>query len=161
MYICIIMSTRCEPYFGATVEAVQCLTYQTEWNVRTCQKREKTCSCFGMCGRKNFFTLSPSYAQSHKNREKSLCPTVLQLRGVISTRWGKNITPGFQYTTKFIETDFVEESRQKMQRSEEDHVFGEEGFDRKEYVSNTANKRCSRQMLQLRCSSSYSIKFYT
>ena len=42
--------------------------------------------------RKNFFTLSPSYAQSPKNREKSLCPTVLQLRWVISTWWDENMT---------------------------------------------------------------------
>ena len=39
--------------------------------------------------------------------------------------------------------------------------FREGCFDRKEYVSNTANKRCSRQVLQLRCSLWYSIKFYT
>ena len=48
--------------------------------------------CFGVCGRKNFFTLSPSYKQSPKNREKSLCPTVLQLRWVISTLWDENMT---------------------------------------------------------------------
>ena len=39
--------------------------------------------------------------------------------------------------------------------------FREGCFDRKECISNTANKRCSRQVLQLRCSSWYSIKFYT
>ena len=33
--------------------------------------------CVGVCRRKNFFRLSPSYVQSPKNRENSLCPTVL------------------------------------------------------------------------------------
>ena len=55
----------------------------------------------------------------------------------------------FQHVKRYIGTDFVEESRQKMQRSEEEHCFREGCFDRKEYISNTANKRCSRQVLQL------------
>ena len=55
------------------------------------QKRQNIFS-FGVCGRRNFFMLSPSYAQSPKNREKSLCPTVLQLRWVISTWRDKNMT---------------------------------------------------------------------
>ena len=66
-----------------------------------------------------------------------------------------------QHVTRYIGTDFVEESRQKMQRSEKEHCFREGCFDRKEYISNTVNKRCSRQVFQLRCSSWYSIKFYT
>ena len=64
----------------------------------------------------------------------------------------------FQRVTRYIGTDFVEESRQKMQRSEEEHFFREGYCDTKENISNTANKRCSRQVLQLRCSSWYSIK---
>ena len=67
----------------------------------------------------------------------------------------------FQHVTRYIGTDFVEESRQNMQRSEKEHFFREGCFYRKEYLSNTADKRCSRQVLQLRCSSWYSIKFYT
>ena len=59
----------------------------------------------------------------------------------------------FQHVTRYIGTGFVEESRQKMQRSEEEHFFREGWCDRKEYISNAANKRCSRQVLQLRCSS--------
>ena len=47
---------------------------------------------FGVCVRKNFCTLWLSYAQSPKNREKSLCPTVLQLKWVISTWWDENMT---------------------------------------------------------------------
>ena len=45
----------------------------------------------------------------------------------------------FQHVTRYIGTDFVEESRQRMQRSEEEHFFREGGFDRKEYISSTAN----------------------
>ena len=87
-------SIRCRPYFGVTAEAVQCLTYQTEWNVRTCKKKDKTYSVLGcgVCGGRDFFTLSPSFKQSPRNREKSLCPTVWQLRWVISTWWDENRT---------------------------------------------------------------------
>ena len=67
----------------------------------------------------------------------------------------------FQHVTRYIGTDFVEESRQNMQRLEEEHLFREGCCDRNENISNTANKRCSRQVLRLRCSSWYSIKFYT
>ena len=77
--------------FCTTVEAVQCLTDQTGRNIRTC-KKDKTYSVLGGGGRKNFFALSPSYAQSPKDHEKSLCPTVLQLRWVISTWWDENMT---------------------------------------------------------------------
>ena len=59
---------RCGPYFGTIVEAVQCLTYQTERNVQTC-KKETNILWFGVCGRKNFFTLSPSFKQ--KKSQKS------------------------------------------------------------------------------------------
>ena len=60
-------STRCGPCFGTTVEAVQCFTYQTEWNVRTCKKETKHYPVFGECERNNFFNLSPSYKQNPKN----------------------------------------------------------------------------------------------
>ena len=58
------------------------------------KKRQNTLLFWGVwvCGRKNFFTLSPSYAQSPKNREKSLCPTVLPLIWVISTWRDENVT---------------------------------------------------------------------
>ena len=157
--------TRCGSYFGTIVEAVQCLTYQTEWNVRTCKKETKH-TFFGVCGcggRKNFYTLSPNYAQSPKKPWKiSLSYSFCSWHG--SFRHGEMkiwLCWYIQHVTRYIGTDFVEESRQKMQRSEEEHFFLEGCFDREEYISNTANKRCSRQVLQLRCSSSYSIKFHT
>ena len=37
--------------------------------------------------RKNFLTLPLKYAQSPRNCQKSLCPTVLQLRWVYMVRW--------------------------------------------------------------------------
>ena len=43
-------------------------------------KKRRKILCFGLCGRKDFFRLSPSYKQSPENRENLLCPTVLQLR---------------------------------------------------------------------------------
>ena len=91
--------TRCGTYFGTTVEAVQCFTYRTEWNVWTCEKETKYYSCFGVwkhtlfwgVREKDFFTLSPSYKQSPKNRGKSLGSAVLQLRWLISTWWDENM----------------------------------------------------------------------
>ena len=96
-------TTRCGSYFGTTLEAVQCFTYQTRWKVRTCKKETTyfvlgcvgvwVCGCVGVwvCGRKNFFSLSPSYKQSTKNREKSPCLKVLELGWVISTWWDENM----------------------------------------------------------------------
>ena len=163
----IVKHTRCGPYFGTTVKAMQCLTYQTEGNVRTCKKETKdtlfwgvwVCGCVGerislLCRQvtskvpktvKNLFVLqfcSWDGSFRHGEMKRSLCLY-------------------FQHVTRYIGTDFVEESRRKMQRSEEEHFFREGCSDRKEFFSNTANKRCSRQVLQLRCSWWYSIKFYT
>ena len=146
------LTTRCGPYFGITVEAVQRLTYQTGWNVRTCKKRQNML-CFGVCRRKNFFTLSPSYAQSPKNREKSLCSKVLELRWIISTWWDENMTL-FVFSASY-ETHwnwFCGRKQTKNAKIRRGALLREGCFDRKEYLSNTANKRCSRQMLQLQCS---------
>ena len=158
------ITTRCGSYFGTTVEAVQYLMYQAEWNVRTCKKETKHTLFWGVrvYERKDCFILSPSYAQSPK--------TVKNLFVLQFCSWDGSFRHGemkiwlclyFQHVTRYIGTDFVEESRQKMQKLEKDHFSREECFGRKEYLSNTANKRCSRQVLQLQCSSWYSIKFYT
>ena len=56
------------------------------------KKRKKNIIHFGVCGRKNFFMSSPSCKQSPKSGEKSLCPTVLALKWVISTWWDGNMT---------------------------------------------------------------------
>ena len=49
IHIRIYVYTRCGSYFGTTVGAVQCLVYQTEWNVRTCKKEtKKYCSSSGV-----------------------------------------------------------------------------------------------------------------
>ena len=135
------------------------------------QKTDKTRSCFGMWkhtlfwgggGRKNFFSLSPSYVRSLKNRENLF---VLQF-----CSWDGSFQHGemkiwlclyFQHVTRYSGTDLVEESRQNMQRSEKEHSFREGCRDREENISKTANKRCSRQVLQLPCSWWYSIKFDT
>ena len=122
------------------------------------------CGCVGVrvCGRKNFFTLSPSYMQSPKNREKCLCLTVLELRWVISTWWDENMTLFVFSVCYEIHWDWFCGRKQTKNAKIRRGVFFREGcFARKEYISNTANKGCSRQVLQLRCSSSYSIKFDT
>ena len=128
------------------------------------QKRDKT-YLFGMCGcvGERISLRCRQVTSKVPNNVKNLL--VLQF-----CSWDGSFGHGemriwlclyFQHVTRYIETDFVEESRQKMQTSEKEHLFCEGCFGRKECISNTANKRCSRQVLQLRCSWWYSIKFYT
>ena len=122
----------------------------------------ETYPCYGVCERKNFSTLSPSYKKSPKNHEKSPCPTVLQLRWVIST-WRDEMVTLFVFSAcyKIHWNWFCGIKQTKMQRLWKGAFFREGCFDAKEDVSNTANKRSSRQVLQFRCSLWYSNKFYT
>ena len=124
--------TRCGPHFGTTVEAVHCLTCQTEWNVRTCKKETKHTLFWGGGGRertslrcrqvpkavKDFFVLQfCSWDGSFRHGEMKI--------------W---LCLYFQHVTRYIGTDFVEEGRQKMQRSENEHFFREGCCDRKECI---------------------------
>ena len=124
-------------------------------------KKRQNILCFGVCGRKN--------SSCCRQVTSKVPKTVKNLFDLQFCSWDGSFRHGemkiwlclyFQHVMRYIGTDFVEESRQQMQRSEEEHFCREGCFDRKEYISNTANKRCSRQVLQLRCSSRYSIKFY-
>ena len=127
-----------------------------EWNVRTCKKEKKhsvwgVAGCAGCAGvwEKEFpYIVAKLQAKSQKPSKIYL---FLQFCSEDeSFRHGEmkmGLCLYFQHVTRHIGTDFVEGSRQKMQRSEEEHFFGEGCFDRKDYLSNTANKRCSRQVL--------------
>ena len=122
-------TTGCGPYFGTTVEAALCLTYQTEMKRSNLQKRDKPSLCFGVCGRKNFFALSPSYKQSPKNREKSPCPTVLQLRWVISTWRDENMTLFvFLACYEVHWNSFCGRKQTQLQRSEKEHFFAKDAM---------------------------------
>ena len=125
-------------------------------------KKRQNMLCFGGGGRKNFFTLWPSYKQSPKIREKSPCPAVLQLRlaHLDMARWKYDSLCIFSMSWGTLEL-ILWKKADKNGKIRKGAFFREGCFDRKEYVSNTANKRCSRQVLQLRCSSWYFIKFYT
>ena len=101
------------------------------------QKRDKTYSvlgcvgvwvfgCVGVwdCGRRNFITLSPSYKQSLKNHGNLF---LLQ-----SWSWDGSFRHGemkiwlclyFQHVTRYIGTDFVEESRQKCKDQQRSIFF--------------------------------------
>ena len=79
-----------------------------------------------------------------------------------STWWDENMTLFvFSACYQIHWNWFCGRNQTKNAKIRKGAFFREGCFDRKEYISNTANKRCSRQVLQLRCSSSYSIKFYT
>ena len=56
------------------------------------QKRDKTCSVLECAGGRISLRCRQVTSKVPKNREKSLCPTVLQLRWVISTWWDENMT---------------------------------------------------------------------
>ena len=150
-------STRCRPYFG-----VRILYVSNRMKRSNLQKRYKTHPVLGCAGER----ISLRCRQvTHKIPKTVKNFFVLQFCSCDgSFRHGEMkiwVCLDFQHVTRYIGTDFVEERRQKIQRSEKEHFFHEGCFDRKEYISNTANKRCSRQVLELRCSWWYSIQFYT
>ena len=111
----LLHSTRCGPYFGTTVEAVQCLTHQTEWNVRTCKKEGKhTLFCGG--GGEERISLRCRQVTSKASK------TVKNVFVLQFCSWDGSFRHGemktwlclyFQHVTRHIGTDFVEESRQK------------------------------------------------
>ena len=72
--------TRCGPYFGPPLK--RCSVSRVKPNETfEFAKRDETHSFFGVCGcvgERISFTLLPSYKQIPKNREKSLCPSVLE-----------------------------------------------------------------------------------
>ena len=104
--------TRCGPYFGTTVEAVQCLTYQTEWNIRICKKETKH-TLFGG-GRGAGERVSLGCRQVTRKVPKTVKNLfLLQFRSWDgSFRHGEmkiSICLYFQHVTRYIVSDFVEE----------------------------------------------------
>ena len=125
-------------------------------------KKRRNILCFRVWGRRDFLRCRQVTSKVSKTMKTlfvlQFCSWDGSFRHGEMKRW---LCLYFQHVMRYIGTDFVEESRQEMQRWEEEHFFREGCFDRREYISNTVNRRCSRQVLQLRCSSWYSIKFYT
>ena len=110
------------------------------------QKRDKTYPVLGCVGERISFTLSPSYAPSLKNLGKSLYPTVLEF-WILTRRVKLPLCLHIQHVMKYIGTAFVEESRQKMQRSEKMHSFAKGASIGKSVFRmqriNTVRGRCS------------------
>ena len=129
---------RCGPYVGTTDDTVQCLTYQTEWNVQTCRKETKHTLFWGVRKKGFLYVVAKLRAKSQKPR-KSLCPTVLKLRCVISTWWDENMTLFVFSACYEIHWDwFCGRKQTKKCKDRKEHFFREGCFDRKEYISNTA-----------------------
>ena len=126
-------------------------------------KKRQNILCFGACEERISLRCRQVTSKVSKSW-KSHRPTVLQLRWVISTWWDENVTlfvfPACYeiHWNWFCGRKITDRKYKDQKRS---ILFRKGCFDRKEYVSNTTNKRCSRQVLQLRYSSSYSIKVYT
>ena len=128
-------------------------------------KKRQNIVCFGVCG------CVGEWISSRCRQVTSKVPkTVKNLVVLQFCTWDGSFRHGemkiwlclyFQHVKRYIRTDFVEESRQQMQKSETKNCFREGCFDRKENISKTANRRCSRQVLQLRSSWWNSIKVYT
>ena len=122
IYLCNYITTGCGPYFGTTVEAVHCHTYQTEWNVRTCKKRDKTCSVWGCVGVWVCGCVGERISLRCRQVESKVPKTVKNLFVLQFCSWDGSFRHGemkiwlclyFQHVTRYIGTDFVEESRQK------------------------------------------------
>ena len=146
------------------VETVQCLTYQTEWNVRTCKKETKHTLFWGVWGvwEKEFLYVVAKLRAKSQKPWKNLCLAVVQLRWVIWTWWDENMTLFvFSACYEIHWNWFCGRKQTKNAKIRRGAFFREGCFDRKEYNSNTTNKRCSQQVLQLRCSLWCPIKFYT
>ena len=104
---------------------MQCLTYQTEWNVQTCKKETKH-TLLGGGGRKNSLLF---YQVMHK------VPTTVKnffIRQFCS--WDGSFRHGemkmslclyFQYVTRYLGTDFVEKSRRKCKDQERSIFFAD------------------------------------
>ena len=114
-------------------------------------KREKTFSVLGCVGvrEKEFpYVVAKLHTKSQKRWKISLCLQFCSWNG--SSRHGEIkiwLCLYFQHVTRYIEADFVEESRQKMQRSEEEHFFAKSAVTGKSIFqiqrTNAVHVRCS------------------
>ena len=152
---------RCGPYFGTTVEAVQSLMYQTEWNVRTCKEETKHTLFWDV--RKKEFLYVVAKLRPKSQKPSKICWSysfAVEMGHFDMVRWKYDPVCIFSMFRDMLELILWKKGDKKC-KDQKRSIFREECFDRKECISNTANKRCSQQVLQLRCSWWYSIKFYT
>ena len=89
-------------------------------------KKRQNIPCFGVCGvrEKEFLhVVAKLRTKSQKPWKISVSYSLIIGMGHFDmVRW-KYDCLYFQHVRRYIETDFVEESRQKMHRSEEEHFF--------------------------------------
>ena len=82
------------------------------------QKRDKTHSVLGWAGERISSRCRQVTSKVPKTVKNLFILQFCSWNGIISRWWNENMTLYFQHITRSIGTDFVEESRQKMQRSE-------------------------------------------
>ena len=112
--------------------------------------------CFGVVPEKGFpHVVAKLHAKSQNPWKISLSYSLAVKMG--SFRHGEMkiwLCLYFQHVTRYIGTDFVEEKQTKKCKDQKRSIFLAKGaLIGKSRLSNTANRRCSRQVLQLRCSS--------
>ena len=171
-------STRCGPYFGTAVEAVQLYHASNQMKRWNLQKRDKhilfwgvkTDSSFGMWKHTLLLGCVGERISLRCRQVTRKAPETVKifLSYSFAVEMGHFDMVRWKYDSVRISSmlrDTLElilwKKADKKCKDQKSSFFREGCFDRKEDISNTANKRCSRQVLQLRCSSSYSIKFYT
>ena len=146
--------------FSTTVEAVQCLTYQTGWNVRTCKKETKHTRFWGVREKEFLYVVLKLCAKSQKTMKISLSYSFAVENGSFRHDEMKYYSVCiFGMLRDTLELILWKKADKPCKDQKRSIFIGEECFDRKEYVANTANKHCSRQVLQFRCSWWYSIRF--
>ena len=164
MYVCmyVYMYQMRSLFWHNRWSAVQRLTYQTKRNVQTCKKKTKHALFWGV--RREGISLRCRQVTSKVPKPSKIFLSYsfrVEMAHFDMVRWKYESVCISSMSRDTLELILWKKAGKKMQRLEKEHFFREECFDRTEYLSNTTNKRCSRQVLQFRCSSSYFIKFYT
>ena len=135
------------------------------------QKRDKTYSVLG-CAKHTLFgsvwereflyVVAKWRAKFQKPWKASLSYSfAVEMGHFDMVRWKFDSVCIFSMSRDLLELILWKKADKRCKDQKRGIFFHEGCVDRKENISNTANKRCSWQMLQLRCSSWYSIKFYT
>ena len=130
-----ILYTRCGPHFGTTVGAVQCLTYQIEWNVQTCKKETKHALFWGVWEKEFLYVVAKSCAKSQKPWKISLSYSfAVEMDHFDMVRWKCDSVCIFSMLRDTLEL-ILWEKADKNCKDQKRSIFRWGCFDRKENIS--------------------------
>ena len=149
---------------------MQCFTYQTEWNVRTCKKETKHALFWGVkthsvlgCAREG---ISLPCRQITRKVPKTVKTSLSYSFGVVMghfdmVRWKYDSVCISSMSRNTLELILWKKADEKCKDQRRSFFFAKGALIGKSMFQVQRNKRCSRQVLQHRCSWWYFIKFYT